>query len=117
MVQNQFLLKQTLQACRRSFFYAFLFSFFINILMLAMPIYSLQVLDRVLSSFSIETLIFITIIIGVMIIFWGILQISRNFIFAQIGIYLERQLEPYLVDKIIDDSVTNHEIGSRYVRD
>jgi PrtD family type I secretion system ABC transporter len=114
---NKTLLQTTLLECRKSFFYAFLFSFFINIAMLAMPIYSLQVLDRVLSSFSIQTLIFISIIVAVMLIFWAIMQILRNFIFTQIGNYVEKKLEAILVDKTIDNSVYNHEIGSSYVRD
>jgi len=110
-------LQEALWSCKKSFIYAFIFSFFINIAMLAMPIYSLQVLDRVLSSFSIETLIVISLIVFVMLLFMTALQIVRNFVFAQIGFHLEKKLEPLLIDKTIDVSVHNHTIGSSLVRD
>lgn len=116
-MNNKTILQETLLAAKKSFIYAFIFSFFINIAMLAMPIYSLQVLDRVLSSFSIETLVVIALIVMAMLIFMTILQIIRNFVFAQIGFHLEKKLEPLLVDKTLDISVHNHNIGSSLVRD
>jgi len=116
-MNNKTILQETLLSAKKSFIYAFIFSFFINIAMLAMPIYSLQVLDRVLSSFSIETLVVIALIVMAMLIFMTILQIIRNFVFAQIGFHLEKKLEPLLVDKTLDISVHNHNIGSSLVRD
>ena len=88
-LKEKTILQETLLSCRKSFIYAFIFSFFINIAMLAMPIYSLQVLDRVLSSFSIETLVVISLIVFVMLLFMSALQITRSFVFAQIGFHLE----------------------------
>lgn len=116
-MDNKTILQETLLSCKKSFIYAFIFSFFINIAMLAMPIYSLQVLDRVLSSFSVETLVVIALIVMAMLVFMTILQIIRNFVFAQIGFHLEKKLEPLLVDKTLDISVHNHNIGSSLVRD
>ena len=117
MFDKKSVLQELLWSCRKSFIYAFIFSFFINIAMLAMPIYSLQVLDRVLSSFSIETLIVITIIVITMLLFMTALQIVRSFVFAQIGFHLEKKLEPFLLDKTLDISVHNHNIGSSLIRD
>lgn len=111
------IVKKALNDCKRAFIYAFIFSFFINIMMLAMPIYSLQVLDRVLSSFSVETLIVLSFIVIAILIFMSALQIMRSFVFAQIGIWLEKKLQPLLIDKTIDNSVYNSSIGSQYVRD
>ena len=111
------IVKKALNDCKRAFTYAFIFSFFINIMMLAMPIYSLQVLDRVLSSFSVETLIVLSFIVIAILIFMSALQIMRSFVFAQIGIWLEKKLQPLLIDKTIDNSVYNSSIGSQYVRD
>jgi len=116
-MNSKTILQETLLSAKKSFIYAFIFSFFINIAMLAMPIYSLQVLDRILSSFSIETLVVIVLIVMAMLIFMTILQIIRNFVFAQIGFHLEKKLEPLLVDKTLDISVHNHNIGSSLVRD
>lgn len=116
-VKTKTILENTLISCRKSFIYAFIFSFFINILMLAMPIYSMQVLDRVLTSFSIETLIVIAFIVVMMLIFMTALQITRSFVFTQIGFHLEKKLEPIIFGKTIDAAITNHEIGSGYLRD
>jgi len=50
-----------LRKCRRYFAYAFFFSLFINLLMLTLPIYMLQIFDRVITSRSEETLVMLTI--------------------------------------------------------
>jgi PrtD family type I secretion system ABC transporter len=55
-----------------------LFSFIINILLLAQPIYMLQVYDRVLSSSSLNTLLFLTIIIFVALVVMGFLDVFRQ---------------------------------------
>ena len=47
--------------------YAFAISFVINVLMLGTSVYSLQLLDRVLSSQSIETLIALSLIMGIVL--------------------------------------------------
>ena len=39
-----------IRPCRVHFFYAGLFSLFINLLLLSVPLYSMQVFDRVLTS-------------------------------------------------------------------
>jgi len=54
-------LKSTLSNVRSIFWAVGLFSFFINLLMLVGPFYMMQVYDRVLTSGSIPTLIFLTI--------------------------------------------------------
>ena len=48
--------------CRRSFVHVGLFSMFINILVLTVPLYMLQVFDRVLASESRETLVYLSLI-------------------------------------------------------
>lgn len=48
---------------KKSILWAFVFSLFTNIFLLAVPIYSLQVFDRVLSSQSLDTLALLTILI------------------------------------------------------
>lgn len=53
--------QQVLATCRGAFFALMIFSFAVNLLMLTVPIYMLQIFDRVLSSQSIETLVALTV--------------------------------------------------------
>jgi PrtD family type I secretion system ABC transporter len=109
------LLKEYLGLCRRAFACNFIFSFFINILMLSTSIYSLQILDRVLSSNSMETLLILSIIMIVVYAILAFLQIVRSFIFTQISNWLDSKLSsPLLESSITYDAKTK---GSQNLRD
>src|SRR5512143_1862402 len=56
-------LKEALKACTQGFAALFVFSMAINILVLASPLYMMQLYDRVLSSRSTDTLIMLTLIV------------------------------------------------------
>lgn len=99
---NNRALKSYLGKCKAAFYFAFFFSFFINIFSLAMPIYSMQVLDRVLSSNSIETLVFLSLVILLFFIFLGILTTIRASIFLHISNWLDKKLAPVLLDFSVD---------------
>jgi len=77
------------------------FSCLINILMLAAPIYSLQVFDRVLASQSTDTLIFLTLVILIALGTLAGLEVSRGRILTELGCWLERTLSPLLLDRLI----------------
>lgn len=109
------LLKQALTLCKRAFFYNFIFSFFINILMLSTSIYSLQVLDRVLSSGSVETLMMLSLIMIVVYVILAFLQVVRSFVFTQISNWLDSKLSSPLLEAAI--SFGNYNSGSQNVRD
>lgn len=81
----------------RAMLYAFLFSFCINLIMLLLPIYSLQVLDRVISSHSYETLIVLTIIAVVGFIFYGVFTLARSYTLTGITEWLDVKLAPDLL--------------------
>ncbi|MDN3389583.1 ATP-binding cassette domain-containing protein [Pseudoalteromonas sp. APC 3691] len=58
--------------------WTFFFSFVTSVLMLVVPIYSLQVFDRVLSSFSLDTLYLLTIIAGWLVLVYGCLEWAKQ---------------------------------------
>ena len=68
LTPTQKLLKETFDTARKGLYIVVLFSFCINFLMLAAPIYMLQIFDRVLSSRSTDTLLLLTVIIGIAIL-------------------------------------------------
>ncbi len=102
------MLKILLKA-KRSILYASLFSLAINLLMLAMPIYSMQILDRVMSSHSMETLIMLTVICVAWLAFLAVFMAVRSFIFNSITEWLDRTLAPYL----LEDAITKSALGAR----
>ena len=79
-----------------------LFSAVINLLILASPLYMLQVFDRVLSSGSIETLMFLTLIVGVAFAVLGLLEAVRSRLFARFGAWVEDRLGPEVLRASLD---------------
>jgi len=71
-------LKRILRQFKQALLYVGLFSIFINLLGLTQILYMLQVLDRVISSRSVETLIMLTLVITVLVITWGLLEFARS---------------------------------------
>src|SRR4051812_6181822 len=86
------ILNSALQTTKPVFIYIGLFSFFINFLLLLIPLYSLQVLDRVLSTGSMETLFWLTVIMIAAFLAASFLQILRSFILIKIGEWIDTNL-------------------------
>ncbi len=89
------LIRSTLAVCRRGFTAAGLFSLGINVLMLTVPLYMLQLFDRVLLSRSIETLLLLSLIAGAALATLALLEAVRGILFARLGDWVERKLGGY----------------------
>ncbi len=112
------IIKQVILQYKKIFIYAFIFSFIINALTLISPIYSLQILDRVVSSGSIETLIMLSIIAAAAFICLGLLSAVRSFIFAKLGENLDNDLSKKIVNASISIACVQKTIsGSQMLRD
>lgn len=79
----------------------FVFSFLANILLLASSIYMLQVFDRVLSSGSVDTLIWLTVIAIVAICAYGFLEHARRRLLTRVGAWVESELSPSVIRQAI----------------
>jgi hypothetical protein len=81
---------------RRSFMtglgYAAILSAFINVLQLTVPLYMLQVHDRVLNSRSMDTLAMLSVLAAGALILYGILDFIRSQVFLVMGGRLVRRL-------------------------
>ncbi|MGD9508861.1 MAG: type I secretion system permease/ATPase [Geminicoccaceae bacterium] len=84
-------------AARSPLVLAGLISFAISILMLAVPMFSLQVYDRVLGSGSNDTLIALTLITGVALTALGLLETVRTTVLARLSTRLGARLSPMLL--------------------
>ena len=71
----------------------FLFSVFVNLLMMTGPIYMLQVYDRVLGSRSVATLIALTGLIAFLFLTMGLLDHARGRVMARIGARIQERLD------------------------
>lgn len=77
----------------------------------------MQVLDRVLSSNSFETLLYLTIIVLAFLTFLGILTQIRSTIFLHVANWLDEKLSPALFNSSIEAQGSNKNISSQNMRD
>ncbi|TDI62751.1 MAG: type I secretion system permease/ATPase [Alphaproteobacteria bacterium] len=89
--------RQALKACRGSFISIGFFSFCGNILMLSVPLYTLQLFDRVLTSQSTDTLIWLSIAVALALILLGFLEVVRSRVMVRVSVWLDRALGPHLM--------------------
>lgn len=80
--------------------------------MLITPLYSLQVLDRVLGSGNLQTLLFLSIIIAYIYFVYGLLQIARSFTLIKVGEWLDRTVAPVIFASSISAAATRANMGS-----
>lgn len=92
---------------KKVFFFILLFSIVINILMLLPSIYMLAVYDVVIPSGSVESLVFITILIIGLYIFWGILQMIRSLILVRVNEHLDSLLREKVFDATLAFAIKN----------
>jgi ATP-binding cassette, subfamily C, type I secretion system permease/ATPase len=83
-----------LKSVQRALVSAGIFSLFSNILMLAGPLYMLQIYDRVLTSQSMATLIALTVLLIVLYVALGFLEGVRGQILNRLAGRLDRVLGP-----------------------
>lgn len=99
-----------LRACHQSFLTAGFFSLFINLLLLVPALYMLQMYDRVLTSRSEETLLFLTLLVVGLMIALGGLDWVRSQILIRVGARLDMALNERLFAALFD--LNRHDAGS-----
>lgn len=100
-------LYQALAVSRSSFFSTAVFSFFINVLMLAPVIYMLEVYDRVLTSQSESTLLMLTLLLVFLFLVMGTLEWVRSQVLSITGNRLERMLGPRVFDSVFGQTLAS----------
>ncbi|MCW5697424.1 MAG: type I secretion system permease/ATPase [Bauldia sp.] len=103
--KEQTLVRQALRRCRRVFRSATVFSAAVNILMLAGPLYMLQIYDRVLASHSVPTLLGLTVFVVVAYAFQGVFDIIRGRLMARSARILDAYLEKAIWQLLIGLSI------------
>ncbi len=90
-------LRDIISKCHGGFLAVGAFSFGINLLMLTAPLYMMQVFDRVLSSQSVDTLVWLTVVAGVAFLVLAALDVVRSRILVRISTWVEARLSGELL--------------------
>lgn len=94
---NTSLLHSITALTKKYFYFVGGLSFFINFAMLTVPLYMLQLYDRVLTSRNTDTLIFLTIAAAFMLIVVGALELVRSRVLVRLSHWLDEQLRGWLM--------------------
>lgn len=87
-------LEQVLAPLRGAMAWTVVFSLCINLLMLTVPLYLLQLFDRVLTSRSLDTLWVLTSIALVALVTYGVLEALRRLLLSRAGRLIEERAGP-----------------------
>jgi PrtD family type I secretion system ABC transporter len=112
-------LAAALRDCRRAFAGVALFSGVVNLLMLAGPLYMLQIYDRVLSSRSVPTLVVLSVFLVGAYAFQGALDLIRSRVIVRAAALLDQHLAVAVHGAVIRLAVANRHPteGPQPVRD
>ncbi len=93
------------------------FSMVINLLNMVIPIYSMQVFDRVLSSRSVDTLALLTLGIGLVLVFIASMEQLRSRVLIRVGTALDLRLGGDLFAHVVQQSARGAQMRQRPLRD
>ena len=110
-------LTDVLLRCRGGLIAVGAFSMAMNLLVLTVSIYMLQIYDRVLPGRSVETLIYLTIIAAGALATMGALEFLRSRILVRLGIWIDRSLSPILFNRGLDNTLRGLPYRTEALRD
>jgi PrtD family type I secretion system ABC transporter len=87
-----------LKQVRRALFAAFLFSGCINILMLATPLYILQIFETVVPLGSLDTLVLLSVMVAAALLTSAALETARDTILLRSAYWLDHELGHYILE-------------------
>ena len=103
--------------CQSALFAAALFSGILNILTLALPLHSMQVMDRVLSSRSSDTLVFLTLAALGAVLLASVLEAVRGRLLARAAEWFEASLSGPACARMIEVALEGGADGTEPLRD
>lgn len=110
-------LRVAFREIRGYFIAAAFFSLLANLMMLTMPLYMLQVYDRVLSTGHRATLLMLTLIACGALIVAGLLDVARNVLLSRIGHWIEERVAPDIIGEGVQARLHGLMGGAQLLRD
>jgi ATP-binding cassette subfamily C protein len=78
---------------------------FVNLLHLALPLYTIQIYDRVITSGSVDTLVALTVIVAVLLGFQAALDVLRHRIFTILAARVAGRLGPPVLEASVETTL------------
>ena len=103
--------------CKRVLAIAFVFGLFINLFQFVIPIYMMQMFDRVLPSSSMDTLIYLTIIAVFALFIMMLMEIVRSLLLGRTGAWFEEYLSKTAFESAIAAALERRNYNSDATRD
>jgi PrtD family type I secretion system ABC transporter len=94
-----------------------LFSLGMNLLVLASPLYMLQVYDRVLVTGRLETLALLTVLAATALLVYGLLDALRSISLVRVSCWLVDRLGPVYLDSTVRARLRGDTAGAQPLRD
>jgi len=110
-------LARAVRTCQAGFWAVGAFSFVINALILVVPLYTLQLFDRVLSSRSVDTLYMLTMAAIGLLLIQALLDGVRSRILVRLGLKLETNLSGPALAATIDAAARTGRPSAQSLRD
>ena len=111
-------LKQAMAACRRAWAGVGVFSAFLNMLMLSVPLYMMQLYDRVLATRNVDTLLALTVMVAAALVILGLLDALRGRVMTRVGGWLDREMGgPVLSGAVADALRAGGGVSAQGLRD
>ena len=111
-------LKRAITACRRVWGGVAVFSACLNMLMLSVPLYMMQVYDRVLATGNVDTLLALTVMVVAALLVLGLLDALRGRVMVRVGAWLDRELgSPVLAGAVAGALRTGGGVSAQGLRD
>lgn len=104
-------MKNALEACRRHFLFALLFSALLNLLFIAPMLYMLQVYDRVIPTAGGTTLLLLTLVLLFALGTLALLEAFRSRLLVRASVRLDR----VLAGAILDATLARPELGTQRI--
>lgn len=117
MFQKKSTVKSAWASLRGGFAAVAIFSMVLNLLMLAGPLYMLQVYDRVLTSQNIDTLIALSILLGGVFVVTGLLDLIRMRILSRLAARFELKIGAPILQSAIRRRVQGKATGDNSAAD
>lgn len=110
--------RDALRSCRAHFAFATAYGLIANILLLAFPLFLINVFQRVLTSRSFETLLVLFVGFVIAMLFRALFGWLRSALLIRAAIRIDRRLGARLVEALFERRAAGHtDIGSQALRD